>query len=81
MMELLTRLAFASDASLLALTGLVSWILAAICLVMERRRVKSRSLETLERVGWVPWTPLFLAFAVIGGGCLATSLPVVLGHL
>jgi hypothetical protein len=81
MMEFLKELAFASDAALLALAGALSWALAVVCLVMERRRVKGRSLETLERVGWVPWTPLFLALAVIGGGLLATSLPVVLGKL
>lgn len=80
-MELLTQLAFASDASLLALAGLVCWVFAAICLVMERRRNARRSLERLERVGWVPWTNLFVGSAIIGGGCLAMSLPVVLGHL
>ncbi|MEE4199413.1 hypothetical protein [Erythrobacter sp.] len=81
MFDILTRLAFASDAAILALAGIASWIAALVCLAMERRRVKRRSLETLERVGWVPWTPLFLALTVIGGGCLAVSLPVVLGSL
>lgn len=76
-----TGLAFASDAAQLALAGLVSWVFAVFCLVMEQRRIRGRSLERLERVGWVPWTPLFLASAVIGGGLLAVSLPVVLGSL
>lgn len=80
-MEFLTRLAFASDASLLTIAGFVCWGLAALCLVMEKRRLKVRSLDRLENVGWVPWTPLFLASAVIGGGFLAVSLPVVLGSL
>ena len=77
-MKLLT---FASDAVLLAGAGAVCWVLAAVCLVMERRREKRRSLERLERVGFVPWTGLFLGLAIMGGGCLAMSLPVVLGKL
>jgi len=72
-------LTFASDAVQLSLAGAACWVLAALCLVMERRRIRGRSLERLEKVGWVPWTPLFLACAVIGGGFLAISLPVVLG--
>ncbi len=80
-MELLTQLAFASDAALLALAGLACWVFAGVCLVMERRRGSRRSVERLEKVGWVPWTNLFVASAIIGGGCLATSLPVVLGSL
>lgn len=80
-MQALSTLTFASDAALLALSGLACWALAALCLVMERRRIKRRSLDRLEQVGWVPWTPIFLASAVIGGGFLAVSVPVVLGHL
>lgn len=80
-MDTLARLTFASDAALLALAGLVCWAFAAVCLIMEQRRVRRRSLDRLEQVGWVPWTPLFLACAVIGGGFLAVSVPVVLGHL
>ena len=80
-MEIFSQLAFASDAQLLALAGLGCWVFAAICLIMERVRNSRRSVEQLEKVGWVPWTPLFLASAVIGGGCLAVSMPVVLGNL
>lgn len=80
-MEWLTQLSFASDAVMLALTGAASWVFAVFCLVMERLRNKRRSLERLELVGWVPWTNLFVASAIIGGGCLAVSLPVVLGNL
>lgn len=80
-MEWLTQLAFASDASRLALGGALCWVFAGVCLVMDRRRGKSRPVERLEKVGWVPWTNLFVASAIIGGGCLATSLPVVLGNL
>jgi len=80
-MEWLHTLEFASDAEMLALSGLAVWVFAAVCLVMERMRSSRRSVENLERVGWVPWTNLFVASAIIGGGLLATSLPVVLGNL
>lgn len=81
MHELFNSLLFASDAALMALAGLAFWAFAALALVMERRRVKKRDLARLERVGFMPWTPLFLASVVIGGGMLAMSLPVVLGSL
>lgn len=80
-MEWFTQLEFASDAVMLALAGLASWVFAGVCLAMERLRNTRRSVERLERVGWVPWTNLFIAAAIIGGGLLATSLPVVLGNL
>ena len=81
-MDWLTHhLEFASDAEMLMLAGLAFWVLAGVCLVMERIRGFRRSLDRLEKVGWVPWTNLFVASAIIGGGCLAVSLPVVLGNL
>lgn len=80
-MDVFHQLIFASDAALIALAGLGAWVFAAFCLVMELLRNKRRSVERLERVGWVPWTNLFLASAVIGGGFLVMSLPVVLGKL
>lgn len=80
-MEVLHDLVFASDAVLLALVGGGFWLFAGFCLVMERLRNARRSLERLERVGWMPWTNLFIGSAIIGGGCLAMSLPVVLGNL
>lgn len=80
-MDMLHQLTFASDAALIALAGLAAWIFAGFCLVMEMLRNKRRSLERLERVGWMPWTNLFLASAVIGGGLLVMSLPIVLGTL
>lgn len=80
-MDFMNPLTFASDAALLAVAGGMCWVLAAVCLVMDKRREKRRSVDRLERVGFVPWTGLFLGLAVIGGGCLAMSLPVVLGNL
>lgn len=80
-MDLLTKLEFASDAMLLTLTGAACWVLAVICLVFEQLRVRRRRVDRLEKVGWVPWTQLFMGLAIIGGGCLAMGLPVVLGKL
>lgn len=66
---------FASDAKLLAFWGLGMLVLAAISTLMERRRMKRAAID---RIGWVPWTGLFLTFAVIGGGLLAVALPGLL---
>jgi len=70
-----------SDAAQLAATGAALWVFAGFAAIMERRRAKGRSLERLEQVGWVPWTGLFMLAAMLGGGCLAMSLPVVIGGL
>ncbi|QUL36437.1 hypothetical protein [Erythrobacter sp. JK5] len=80
-MDLVNAILLSSDAAILADVGTGFLLLAAFCALMERRRGKSRSLERLERVGWVPWTGLFVGCMIIGGGCLAMSLPVVLGNL
>ena len=66
---------FASDAELAATMGGVLLLCAALSLLAERRRYR-----TARRggIGWVPWTPLFLAFAMTGTGLLALSLPVVM---
>ena len=81
MMDVLTRLEFASDAMLLTLTGAGCWGLSVMCLLCEQLRVRRRSVERLDKVGWVPWTGLFMGLAIIGGGCIAMGLPVVLGQL
>lgn len=65
-------LLFASDAEIAALSGAVSLVLAVVCLSMERRRVRRASID---RVGWVPWTGLFVMFAIVGGGLIALGLP------
>ncbi|MEO0907872.1 MAG: hypothetical protein AAFY07_10130 [Pseudomonadota bacterium] len=79
-MNVLNQLALASDAEQLAMFGLVCWGVAVICLIADRLREARRSPERLERVGFMPWTGLFVGFAILGGGCLAMSLPVVLGN-
>lgn len=80
-MDLIARFELLSDAAQLALTGALFWVFAAFAGYMERRRMKRRDLARLDQVGWVPWLGLFMAAAIIGGGCLAMSLPVVIGSL
>jgi hypothetical protein len=66
---------FASDAEILAAWGAGLLALALIAMAMDRRRVRRSSID---RVGWVPWTGLFLALAVSGGGMLALAAPALL---
>ena len=80
-MQLLDQFALLSDAAQLAITGALLWVFAGFAGVMERRRMKRRDVARLEDVGWVPWLGLFMCAAIIGGGLLALSLPVVLGSL
>ncbi|MEO0464543.1 MAG: hypothetical protein AAF127_15550 [Pseudomonadota bacterium] len=80
-MDLLTSLALSSDAVQLSVAGGALWMLAGLAALLEWRRGRNRSVERLERVGWVPWTAIFLTCAMIGGGLLAMSLPVVVGSL
>jgi phosphotransferase system glucose/maltose/N-acetylglucosamine-specific IIC component len=65
-------LLFASDAELAALSGAACLLLGIGCLLMERRRVRRAAID---RVGWVPWTGLFLMLAVTVGGLIALGLP------
>lgn len=80
-MNLFNRILLSSDAAILALVGTGFVLVALLCAMMERRRNAKRSLERLEKVGWVPWTSLFVGCLIIGGGCLAMSVPVVIGNL
>ncbi|MFN3989944.1 MAG: hypothetical protein ACK4IS_06775 [Erythrobacter sp.] len=77
----LSQFALLSEAGQLAVVGAGLWVLAGVCGVMDYRRGKRRDVARLEQVGWVPWMALFLSLAVIGGGLLAMSLPVVIGSL
>lgn len=67
-------LIFASEADLLALSGAGFLLIAGLALAADRVRMKRKRLE---RVGWVPWTPIFLTCMIIGGGLLALSMPQV----
>ena len=81
MSDLFTWWLLASDADRLAAVGFAFWGFAGFAALMEWRRGRGRSVERLEKVGWVPWLPLFMMSAMIGGGCLALSLPAVIANL
>ncbi len=68
-------LTFASDADILSMWGAGFLMLALFTLVMDRRRNRR---ARIDRIGWMPWTGLFLTFAVIGGGLLAVAIPGML---
>lgn len=67
-------LLFASDAELAAYWGGACVLAALVCMLMERRRTRRTEIN---RIGWMPWTGLFLIFAVIGGGLLAVAIPAI----
>lgn len=71
-------LLFASEADLIALVGAGFLALAGLALLGDRRRTRRQRIGRLDRVGWVPWTGIFLACAIIGGGLIALSLPQAL---
>lgn len=71
-------LLFASDAARVAMIGAGFIAAAALALAMDRRRHGRDRVGAPDRVGWVPWTALFLACAVIGAGLLAAALPGLL---
>ena len=68
----LDYLTFASDAELLVLGGAGLLLIAAMASFAERRRVKR---SQIDRVGWMPWTGLFLTCAVAGVVMLAFGIP------
>ena len=75
-MAITQYLTFASEADQLALAGAGFLLLAILALLADRARLKRRRIE---RVGWMPWTAIFMSCMIIGGGLLALSLPQVLG--
>lgn len=66
-------LLFASDSAVLALWGGAFLLLAALALIMDRRRHNRDRIAAADRVGWVPWTLIFLTGAMIGLGLIAAS--------
>lgn len=74
-MDFLHRVIFASDAELLGLYGLGFLAIAGFATLMEKRRMKT---ATLDRVGWMPWFGLFFVSVMIGGGLLAIAIPGLL---
>ncbi|MBA4164435.1 MAG: hypothetical protein C0510_07360 [Erythrobacter sp.] len=73
-MEYLHRLIFASEADLVALSGAGLVLVAFMALAADRMRLRRKQLD---RVGWVPWTGLFLLAFVGGTGLIALALPQV----
>ena len=71
-------LLFASEADLMAMAGAGFLLLAGLAALADRLRARRQRTEQLDRVGWVPWTGIFLASAIIGGGLIALSLPQAL---
>lgn len=73
-----SALLFASDADLLALLGVSLLLMAATAWIMDRRRHNRDRISAADRVGWMPWTMIFLLSAVIGIGLLAVSVPALI---
>lgn len=67
---------FASEATELALWAGLFLSLAALALAADWRRARRRQID---RVGCMPWTPLFLTFATIGSGLLLVAIRGWLG--
>ncbi|MXO57506.1 hypothetical protein GRI36_11520 [Altererythrobacter gangjinensis] len=61
---------FASEAKILGLWGLAMICIAAAALIAERRRNR---VARIDRIGWVPWTAIFMFSAMIGAGLLALA--------
>ena len=62
---------FASDATLVGLWGGAFLLLAALAMVADRRRSRRKDID---RVGYVPWTVVFVCSAFIGYGLLLTAV-------
>ena len=67
-------LLFASDADMLMIWGGACLLVAFAALFMDRRRHNRDRIAKADRVGWMPWTLIFLTGAVIGLGLIAVSL-------
>lgn len=69
-MRLHAFLTFASDAEIAASFALLFFVIAGIARLAEARRIRR---ARIDRVGWMPWTGIFLVCAVIGASLLALS--------
>ncbi len=74
-MSLHEFLTFASEAEIVGLWGIALLIVAVIALISERRRMKR---ARIDRIGWVPWTNIFMVSAIIGMGLLALAAKGIL---
>lgn len=66
---------FASEAEIVGLWGIALLIISALSLLGERRRMKR---ARIDGAGWVPWTNMFMASAIIGMGLLALAAKGIL---
>jgi hypothetical protein len=64
-------LLFASDATLAGLWGGALLLVASIAILGERRRLRRKSIDA---VGWVPWTTIFLICFFAGAILLALAV-------
>jgi hypothetical protein len=63
-------LLFASDATLVGLSGGASLVIAVIALLGERRRLRRKHIDA---VGWMPWTTLSVVATFAGLSLLAMA--------
>lgn len=75
-----TWLRFASDAAIVAVGGVGLLLAALTALLMDRRRHRRDRIGAADRVGWVPWTGLFLLCATLGTALIAAALPALLAR-
>ena len=67
---------FASEATELGLWAGGFLLLAVVALAADWCRARRKQVD---RVGCMPWTPLFLAFATIGSGLMLVAIKGWLG--
>ncbi len=77
-MKLPEFLLFASEAEIVALWGVGFIMLSLFALYADKRRNRRDPFERIRKVGWMPWTTIFMGSMIIGGGLLALSLPKVI---
>jgi hypothetical protein len=65
-----TFITFASEAEIVGLWGLLMIGVALLALWAEKRRNR---LARIDRIGWMPWTTVFLTSAMIAAACLALA--------
>lgn len=64
-------LTFASEAEVAGLWGLACMAVALAAMIGETRRMKR---ARIDGVGWVPWRPIFLTAAIVGGGLILLAV-------
>ena len=74
-MKLSDALLFSNNAQLAAAAGVLCLVLAGVARIAEGRRIKR---ARIDRVGWVPWTGVFLVLSVIGLTLLGLGVPGLL---